>query len=161
MRLQGQFEALPDSDKVNVIELVKLGQRHVDPSAMEAEAIPELSEAGRDFIKSDLFRERYDMNVHREPPPQAPNSNEMNPVVRGLFEVIKQLQGSQGLLKDDNSNRMGAEDAREDVGEGDGVVGGFEGRLGEAFKVGGAKGLAKMHRELLSDPGYNKFLKGD
>lgn len=111
MRLKGQFEELPTTDQVNVIKLIQLGQRHVDPEAIEAEAIPELSEQGQAFIKNDLFRELYDVRTHRAPPPPDNMAgSEINPVMRGLLDVIKTLAGPQAVLDPDKSNRMGAKE---------------------------------------------------
>ena len=115
MKLRGMFDELPETDKVNVIELVKLGKRTVAPDAVAMDAVPELSEHGKEFIDHPLFREIYDVNVHREPPP--PNNmagSEINSVMRGLLEVIKTLKGSEGMLKPDNSNRVGGEESEEE-----------------------------------------------
>jgi hypothetical protein len=164
MKLRGMFDDLPETDKVNVIELVKLGKRTVAPEAVAMDAIPELSEHGKEFVDHPLFREIYDVNTHREPPP--PNNmagSELKPVLRGLMEVISILKGKEGMLDPDNSNRMGGEegeseeielnDEMEDIAE-------FESKLGDAYKRGGPKGLARAHRMLLRDPEYNTFLKG-
>jgi hypothetical protein len=114
MKLRGMFEELPETDKTNVIELVKLGKRTVAPEAVEMDAIPELSEAGKEFIDHPLFREIYDVNTHREPPP--PNNmaaSEIKPVLRGLMEVISILKNREGMLDPDNSNRVGGEEKME------------------------------------------------
>ena len=161
MKLQSQFEELPETDKVNVIELVKLGKRTVNPDDVEAHAIPELSEAGRSFVDGGLFREMYDISTHREvPAPTNMAGHEMNPMMRGLFEMIKNLTGGK-VLDPDHSNRMGG---GESGPAGPPEVGGgsnYESRLGSAYKSGGSRGLAFAHRNLLNDPSYSKFLKGD
>jgi hypothetical protein len=108
MKLRGMFEALPETDRVNVVELVKLGKRTVAPEAVDMNAVPELSEAGKEFVDSGLFREIYDVNTHREPPPPSNMAaSELKPVLRGLMEVISILKDKKGMLDPDNSNRVG------------------------------------------------------
>lgn len=153
LELRGLFDELPSTDQMNVVELVKMGKSSV--AAADVEADIELSEEGKQFIQHPFFREIYDRNVNREPPPPD-NSPEMSPVVRGLLEVIKHLKGGEGMLKPDNSNRVGGGEEKSSDGE----PTGFEDELSTAFKEGGPRGLAFAHRELLRDPKYNKFLKG-
>jgi hypothetical protein len=160
MKLRDMFEKLPETDKVGVIELVKLGKRNVAPEAVAMDAVPELSEHGKEFIDHGLFREIYDINTHREPPPPTNMAgSELKPVLRGLMEVISILKDKKGMLDPDNSNRVGAPEVETSEAEDAGPTG-FEDELGTAFKEGGPRGLALAHRELMRDPEYNKFLKG-
>jgi hypothetical protein len=165
MKLRGMFEELPETDKAGVIELVKMGKRTVAPEAMALEAAPELSEQGKAFVDHGLFREVYDINTHREPPPPTNMAgSELKPVLRGLMEVISILKDKKGMLDPDNSNRVGAPDieSSKDISKRPKEKGatGFEDELGTAFKEGGPRALALAHRELLRDPEYTKFLKG-
>jgi hypothetical protein len=119
MKLRGMFDELPDTDKVNVIELVKLGKRTVAPEAVAMDEVPELSESGKEFIDHPLFREMYDVNTHREPPPPTNMAgSELSSVMRGLLEVIKTLKGEEGMLKPDNSNRVGGEEGKKEEEQG-------------------------------------------
>ena len=160
MKLQTGFEALPQTDQTNIMELVNLGKRVVRPEDVEAHAIPDLSPEAKAFVESGLFREIYDINTHREvPAPSNMAGHEVDPMIRGLFEVIKQLTGGKGQIDPGNSNKVGGGEASGKSGKSG--KSGFESKLSEGFQSGGPLGLANVHRSLLKDPGYNKFLEGD
>lgn len=159
LRLQGQFSDLPSEDKAKVIKLIQLGKRTVDPNDIDAQEIPELSEEGKQFVDSPLFREIYDVKVHREPPPETPN---LTPLLGGLMEVIKLLSGGKGLLKEENANLVGGGEDEAAAGKSKSKSkGGFEDILAEGYKKHGPKGLAAAHKMLVSkDKKYTKFLEG-
>ena len=149
IQFEQKFKTLDPGDRSNVLKLLKGGHdNNVDESL-------EFSEDARQFINSPHFKNLYEQPPAPKPEPIRPEMM-MLPMMTGLMDIIRKQSG----IKDEKKGALNPEFSERVGGKGGSVTGGFESKLGDAFKSGGPKALAHAHRSLINDPDYSKFLKG-
>jgi len=108
-------------------------QRGIITKLKSPEAEGPLSEKASSFLNDPAFQELYDLRKSK------------------ILEEVRNLSGLlKSALKQQEQNSEIENSSSNN----------FEVKLSHAFKLEGARGLARMHRQLLNDPDYEYFIKG-
>ena len=145
VRVKEKFERLPPKDKVGVLKFVKEGSEDI-----------EFSEAGKQFVAEPDFKEMFEHHKKTPEPSIRPELKSILPMLSGLMQIIKSGVGDpdekrEGRLKPEFAERMGGSQK---------IGNPFESKFEDAFKTEGARGIARLHKSLLTDPEYDEFLSG-
>lgn len=143
-----RFNRLPPKQKLAVLNYIKGKDLKETP----------LDKAGEEFTSDGFFKEMYGKHREHKRPRPMPGMNKMA-LMSGLMQVIRQFIGDP---EEDEREELNEEYA-ERVG-GSQRVGGesspFDRKFAKAFQSEGAKGIAKLHKNLMSNIEYQTFLDG-
>lgn len=142
-----RFNRLPPSQKEAVLNYIK-GK---DPKEKP------LDKVGMDFTGDDFFKEMYLKHKEHKRPRPMPGMDRMA-MMSGLMQVIRQFMGDpeedeKSYLSEEYSERVGGSQKL-------GPSSPFDYKFAKAFKTEGAQGIARLHKNLMSDIEYQTFLDG-
>jgi hypothetical protein len=143
-KITEKFERLPPKQKAAVLSYIK-GKEKPDY---------DLDDIGKGFTEEPIFKEMFE--EHKKMPPKRcyPGSDKMA-LMSGLMQIIRKFVGDpeenrmEGKLKDEYAERMGGSQR---------VGSPFDGKFESAFRSEGARGLARLHKNMLNDVEYQQFL---
>lgn len=140
-KLTEKFERLPPRQKAAVLSYIK-GKEKPDF---------ELDDIGKGFTEEPLFQEMF--SEHKAMPPKSGVAKMA--LMSGLMQVIRKFVGdpdeenTEGKLKEEYAERVGGSQRQGSP---------FEMKFESAFKTEGARGLARLHKNMLNNVEYQQFL---
>lgn len=141
-----RFNRLPPKQKMAVLNYIKGKDMKETP----------LDTVGEKFTGDSFFKEMYESHKTHKPKRHLPGMDKMA-LMSGLMQVIRQFIG------DPEEDERGLNDEyAERVGGSQRLGGGspFDMKFAKAFQTEGATGIAKLHKNLMSDIEYQTFLDG-
>lgn len=141
-----RFNRLPPKQKIAVLNFIKNKDMGESP----------LDKDGEEFTGDSFFKDMYLKHKEHKRPRRMPGMDNKS-LMSGLMQVIRQFMGDPEEDEDDLN-----EEYAERVG-GSAKMGPkspFDRKFAKAFQTEGATGIAKLHKNMMSDFEYQTFLDG-
>jgi len=141
-KITEKFERLPPKQKAAVLSYIK-GKEKPDF---------ELDDIGKGFTEEPIFKEIFSEHKAMPPKRHLPGMDKMA-LMSGLMQIIRKFVGDP----DEDKPGLNPEYA-ERMGGSQRLGSPFDGKFESAFKTEGARGLARLHKNMLNDVEYQQFL---